>query len=149
MAEETPAISLRCERRWGDRRHVSGTVCAVAPDGDAFSDTLRLDVARERAAFAAAILARFGALAGTAAELERRLETLHQQIEAELAVVPPPPSGCPYRIDRDTIVWEKPTRDGPVPTPLTNFRALITAETERDDGSGEPARSFTITASVG
>src|SRR5579885_3079332 len=149
MTEETPAVALRCERRWRDRRHVSGTVCAVAPDGAAFSDTLRLDVARERAAFAAAIVARFGPVAGTAADLERRLEELHQQVEADLATAPPPPSGCPYRIEGDAILWDKPTRDGPVATPLTNFRALITGETERDDGSGELARTFTISATVG
>ncbi len=43
--------------------------------------------------------------------------------------------------------WLKPTRDGAVPTPLTNFTARIVADVAEDDGA-EVERAFEIEASL-
>jgi len=51
----------------------------------------------------------------------------------------------PYRATADGLVWMKPTRDGPVATPLTNFVARIVADIVEDDGA-EERRSFEIEA---
>ncbi len=43
------------------------------------------------------------------------------------------PTG-PYQATAHGLVWLKPTRDGPVPTPLCNFNARILAQLREDDG---------------
>jgi hypothetical protein len=58
----------------------------------------------------------------------------------------PVQQGCPYRETPAGIVWDKPTTQGPVETPLTNFTARITGHTTVEDGSGELRREFQITA---
>lgn len=50
-----------------------------------------------------------------------------------------------YRETLDGIVWEKPTANGPMSVPLTNFTARITAEVVEDDGA-EQRRLFKIEA---
>jgi Domain of unknown function (DUF3854) len=42
-----------------------------------------------------------------------------------------------YRATPDGIVWNKPTRDGTSPTPLTNFVAEIVSDVVEDDGAEE------------
>ena len=51
----------------------------------------------------------------------------------------------PYRATPGGLVWEKPTQNGSVPTPLTNFTARIKADVSEDDGA-EVERSFEIEA---
>jgi hypothetical protein len=55
---------------------------------------------------------------------------------------------APYRNTAAGLVWEKPTKDGVVPVPLTNFTARIIADVVRDDGSGERTREFEIEATL-
>jgi hypothetical protein len=52
-----------------------------------------------------------------------------------------------YRATASGLVWDKPTQNGPVPTPLTNFTARITADVAEDDGA-EVKRSFEIEATL-
>ena len=51
----------------------------------------------------------------------------------------------PYRATPGGLVWDKPTQNGSVPTPLTNFTARIKADVSEDDGA-EVERSFEIEA---
>lgn len=50
-----------------------------------------------------------------------------------------------YHCEADGIVWYKPTNNGVVPVPLTNFHARIVADVIRDDGL-ESTRSFEMEA---
>ena len=54
----------------------------------------------------------------------------------------------PYRATPGGLIWDKPTQNGSVPTPLTNFTARIVADVSEDDGS-EVKRSFEIEATLG
>lgn len=54
----------------------------------------------------------------------------------------------PYRAAPEGLVWDRPTRDGAVPTPLTNFIATIVADVAEDDGA-EVRRKFEIEAKLG
>src|SRR5215207_5218976 len=56
-------------------------------------------------------------------------------------------SETPYRNTPRGLVWEKPTQNGAVPTPLTNFIARITGDVAEDDGA-EVRRSFEIEATL-
>lgn len=49
----------------------------------------------------------------------------------------------PYRETAHGLVWDKPTKDGPVSTPLTNFTARISGDVIEDDGA-QKTRSFEI-----
>jgi len=51
----------------------------------------------------------------------------------------------PYRATPGGLVWDKPTLNGGVPTPLTNFTARIKADVSEDDGA-EVERGFEIEA---
>jgi hypothetical protein len=53
----------------------------------------------------------------------------------------------PYRATESGLVWEKPTQNGSVMTPLTNFTAKITRDVAEDDGA-EVRRSFEIEATL-
>ena len=53
----------------------------------------------------------------------------------------------PYRVTSTGLVWDKPTQNGLVPTPLTNFTASITADVAEDDGA-EVRRYFEIEADL-
>ncbi len=53
----------------------------------------------------------------------------------------------PYRETPYGLIWDKPTRDGTSPTPLTNFTAKITADVAEDDGV-EVRHGFEIEATV-
>jgi hypothetical protein len=53
----------------------------------------------------------------------------------------------PYRETPYGLVWDKPTQNGTVPTPLTNFRARIIGDVVEDDGA-EESRSFEIEAEL-
>ncbi len=50
-----------------------------------------------------------------------------------------------YRSTPRGLVWDKPTRDGTTPTPLTNFTARIAVDVAEDDGA-EVNRRFQIEA---
>jgi hypothetical protein len=50
-----------------------------------------------------------------------------------------------YRATPDGIVWNKPTRHGTAPTPLTNFTAEIVSDVVEDDGA-EEKHTFEIEA---
>jgi Domain of unknown function (DUF3854) len=54
---------------------------------------------------------------------------------------------APYRATSMGLVWLKPTRDGDVATPLTNFTARIVGEVVTDDGA-EQARSYELEATI-
>ena len=54
----------------------------------------------------------------------------------------------PYRVTPGGLIWDKPTQNGSVPTPLTNFTARITADVSEDDGA-EVRRYFGIEARLG
>lgn len=54
----------------------------------------------------------------------------------------------PYRATPGGLVWDKPTQNGSVPTPLTNFTARIKADVSEDDGA-EVERLFEIEAVLG
>jgi hypothetical protein len=58
---------------------------------------------------------------------------------------PAPSCGFSYRSTADGLVYLKPTREGEVPQPLTNFEARITAQILHDDGV-ETFRSLEIEA---
>jgi hypothetical protein len=62
---------------------------------------------------------------------------------------PPDEDGdaLPYRVVSTGLVWDKPTQNGSVPTPLTNFTASITADVAEDDGA-EVRRYFKIEADL-
>jgi hypothetical protein len=53
----------------------------------------------------------------------------------------------PYRATPRGLVWDKPTQNGAVPTPLTNFTAKIAGDVAEDDGA-EVRRSFEIEAEL-
>jgi hypothetical protein len=57
-------------------------------------------------------------------------------------------AGSPYRETPAGLVWERPTANGTVATPLTNFRARIVAQVVEDDGA-EPRRLFEIEGALG
>ena len=52
---------------------------------------------------------------------------------------------CPYRETPAGLVWDKPTQNGSVPTPLTNFTARIVRDVAEDDGA-EVRRNFEMEA---
>ncbi len=52
---------------------------------------------------------------------------------------------CPYRETPTGLVWDKPTQNGPAPTPLTNFMARIVRDVAEDDGA-EIRRRFELQA---
>ena len=54
---------------------------------------------------------------------------------------------APYEATANGLVWNKPTRDGAVEVPLSNFTALITHDITEDDGA-EQRRRFEICASL-
>jgi hypothetical protein len=54
----------------------------------------------------------------------------------------------PYRATSNGLVWDRPTADGPVPVPLANFAAKITADVVEDDGA-EVRRQFELEAALG
>ena len=58
------------------------------------------------------------------------------------------PAGSPYRETPAGLVWDKPTANGTVTTPLTNFRARIIAQVVEDDGA-EQRRLFEIEGALG
>jgi hypothetical protein len=58
------------------------------------------------------------------------------------------PAGSPYRETPAGLVWEKPTANGTVATPLTNFRARIVAQVVEDDGADQ-RRLFEIEGALG
>jgi hypothetical protein len=53
-----------------------------------------------------------------------------------------------YRATPGGLIWDKPTQNGSVPTPLTNFTARITADVSEDDGA-EVRRYFGIESQLG
>jgi len=53
----------------------------------------------------------------------------------------------PYRETPHGLVWERPTREGPILTPLTNFNARIVSDVVEDDGA-EQWRRFEIEAEL-
>jgi hypothetical protein len=53
----------------------------------------------------------------------------------------------PYRATPQGLVWLKPTKDGVVPIPLTNFGASIAGDLLEDDGA-ETRRAFEVTAQL-
>jgi hypothetical protein len=55
---------------------------------------------------------------------------------------------APYRETAGGIVWDKPTRDGTSPTPLTNFTARIVSDVVEDDGA-EERHTFEVEATLG
>jgi hypothetical protein len=62
----------------------------------------------------------------------------------------PPPEDrleSPYRATSGGLVWDKPTQNGAVPVPLTNFTARIVSDVHQDDGA-ETRRSFEIEAEL-
>jgi hypothetical protein len=57
-------------------------------------------------------------------------------------------ANVPYRATPGGLIWDKPTQNGSVPTPLTNFTARITADVSEDDDA-EVRRYFEIEARLG
>ena len=53
----------------------------------------------------------------------------------------------PYRATPAGLIWDKPTKNGPIPTQLTNFTAKITADVMEDDGA-EVQRRFEVEAAL-
>jgi hypothetical protein len=78
----------------------------------------------------------------------RAVDDLLEHATAELKR-PPDEDGdaLPYRAASTGLVWDKPTQNGPVPTPLTNFTASITADVAEDDGA-EVRRHFEVEADL-
>lgn len=81
-----------------------------------------------------------------AEELERIAASTAEEKETPNTAASPADSS-PYRATDRGLVWLKPTRDGDVPTPLTNFAAQIVADLSQDDGV-EIRRSFEIEAKL-
>src|SRR5215218_906 len=79
---------------------------------------------------------------------DRTLDDLLSFATTELRSPPQEESvECPYRKTKSGLVWDKPTQNGAVPTPLTNFTARITGDVAEDDGA-EVRRSFEIEAEL-
>jgi 3'-5' exonuclease len=57
-------------------------------------------------------------------------------------------ANVPYRAAPGGLIWDKPTQNGSVPIPLTNFTARIVADVAEDDGA-EVKRHFEIEARNG
>src|SRR5215208_5629429 len=57
-------------------------------------------------------------------------------------------ANVPYRAAPGGLIWDKPTQNGSVPIPLTNFSARIVADVAEDDGA-EVKRHFEIEARSG
>jgi hypothetical protein len=57
-------------------------------------------------------------------------------------------ANVPYRATPGGLIWDKPTQNGSVPIPLTNFTARIVADVSEDDGA-EVRRYFGIEARLG
>lgn len=66
------------------------------------------------------------------------LRSLHRDDRADDATYAATPAG---------LVWHKPTTNGPIPTPLTNFTAAIRGDIVEDDGA-ERRRMFEIEAAL-
>ena len=76
----------------------------------------------------------------------RTVDDLLEHATPELKRPPDEDRGTvPYRASSTGLVWDRPTQNGPVPTPLTNFTASITADVAEDDGA-ELRRYFEIEA---
>ncbi|MBK9386554.1 MAG: hypothetical protein IPN34_17210 [Planctomycetes bacterium] len=58
-----------------------------------------------------------------------------------------PEPGSEYRETANGIVWDRPTKDGVISVPLTNFTARVISEIHRDDGL-EVTREFEIEAQL-
>src|SRR5215216_729820 len=79
---------------------------------------------------------------------DRTLDDLLSFATTELRSPPQEESvECPYRKTKSGLVWDKPTQNGAMPTPLTNFTARITGDVAQDDGA-EVRRSFEIEATL-
>src|SRR5215207_2417306 len=79
---------------------------------------------------------------------DRTLDDLLSFATTELRSPPQEESvECPYWETKSGLVWEKPTQNGAMPTPLTNFTARITGDVAEDDGA-EVRRSFEIEAQL-
>jgi len=94
-------------------------------------------------------------------ELEELVESAPpwETTAEQISPAPPSPGGISYQSTPQGLVYLKPTRDGEMPVPLTNFEARITAQILHDDGcealrcleiearqNGRPER-FTVAAS--
>lgn len=76
-------------------------------------------------------------------------EDLFALARAELPRIPSDPNDdtLPYRETARGLVYDRPTRDGVVPTPLTNFTARIVADVSEDDGT-ESRHTFELEATL-
>src|SRR5829696_10262794 len=72
--------------------------------------------------------------------LELATTELQEPPTAEVEHETPP---IPYRETPDGLVWDKHTKDGVMPTSLTNFTARIIGDIIEDDGA-EERRAFEI-----
>lgn len=74
------------------------------------------------------------------------VDELLSHVSAELREPPREEgSSLPYRATPAGLVWDKPTQNGMVPTPLCNFTARIVADIAEDDGA-EVRRRFELEA---
>ena len=79
----------------------------------------------------------------------RTVEDLLALATPELKPVPGhDENSSPYRDSARGLVWEKPTKEGTVDVPLTNFSAAIVGEVAEDDGA-EVSRMFELEAGLG
>jgi hypothetical protein len=128
-----------------------GTLRTECPEREPYAAHVHLAKTRERGRYAEEAAERLGVDAermdkAIADLCSTRFEEITAATEAESVdgeAAPP----VPYRRTPYGLVMEKPTKDGPVDVPLTNFSARIVGDAIEDDGA-EQRRSFEIEAEL-
>ena len=134
-----------------DGSPMRGTLRTECPEREPYAAYLHLAKARERERYAKEAAERLGEnaerVAGVIADLcSARFEEVAAATGAEGDDEEAAP-GIPYRQTPYGLVLEKPTKDGLVDVPLTNFSARIVGDVVEDDGA-EQRRSFEIEAEL-
>ena len=78
--------------------------------------------------------------------IDRAFDEIDRALESAQAEEPAEPAP-PYSTGRRGLSWHKPTKDGEVIVPLTNFAARIVGQVTRDDGA-EQLRVFELEAEL-
>ena len=111
--------------------------------------TFNIDDAKDRKSFIKAVAAKVKLSEETFAHLDDQIIKAADAVdEAVKAVDSKKAAPEPYIEDESGLIWLRPTPEGCVPTPLTNFFATIQADIVEDDGI-EKRTMFEIETSVG
>ena len=109
-----------------------GGAAALFRDRDLLASLARMAL-DEPAEYAAARAMLRGAV--RIRDLDKALEPIRRQLQAERPAPSPAPDSDAYSIQDGRLCRNVLTKDGPVVAPLSNFAARITEELVRDDGA--------------